>query len=58
MKIYPDHDLFEQVLGATTKWARALQAMRTENLLSGVMYSIGDSLTYRHVRTGDLGRST
>lgn len=56
MKIYPNHDLFEQVLGATTKWARTLQALRTENLLSGVTYSIGDSLTYRHVRTGDLGQ--
>ncbi|OIV35623.1 hypothetical protein BIV57_20530 [Mangrovactinospora gilvigrisea] len=54
MRIFRDHAQLEDVLGGAAKWDRTLQALRAEERLPGVMYSVGDSLTTMRARTSAL----
>lgn len=47
MRLFDTRSAFDDVLGETTKWSRTGQAIDiAPELLQGVAYSIGDSLTY------------
>ncbi len=48
MRRFVNVDEFVATLGETTKWRRAVEAIRrADRVLPDVTYSIGDSLTYR-----------
>lgn len=58
MRVFQTRDLFDEVLGSTTKWGRTLEAIdASPELTEGVAYSVGDSLTYRRAGTADLATS-
>ena len=47
MRLFDTRTAFDDVLGGTTKWSRTGEAIdAAADLLEGVAYSIGDSLTY------------
>lgn len=51
MEIFTDLDQFERVIAGRPKWVRTVQAIHSApDRREGVMYSIGDSLTYLRTR--------